>query len=250
MLGTGYGECRIKKKTSKDYRKRGGVIIDERLLIDAPEDIFEVAEELGYTDLFNKVSDVVISHSHTGHFSRTSIERLAQKRSIRVFASRAVLSSLVGIENTELIEISTFTQFSAGKYSVAVVPSNHFTDDPTEDVFNFLILGEKNLFYALDGGWINTKTWNALKQLQLDAVIMDTALDTMPPSEKNLYHNDIHTVAKIKAIMDSAKITNEKTRFILSHIPSSKKRQIHDELSPIASEYGLSLAYDGYFASI
>ena len=250
MLGTGYGECKIKKKTSKDYRKRGGVLIDEKLLIDAPEDIFEVAEELGFSDLFNKVSDVVISHSHKGHFCRETIERLAQKRSIRVFASRTVLSQLVDVENVELIEISLFTQFSTGKYTVAVVPTNHFTDNPDEDVFNFLVLGEKNLFYALDGGWIHIKAWMALKQVQLDAVIMDTALEVAMPSEKNLYHNDIHTVAKIKAIMDNAKITGEKTRFILSHIPSSRKRQIHDELSPIAAEYGISLAYDGYFATI
>ena len=115
MLGTGYGECKVKKKTSKDYRKMGGVLIDDSLLIDAPADIFEVAEELGYSDLFDGVESVIISHSHKGHFSRDTIERLAEKKKIRVYASRFVLSSLSDLKNIELFPISLFTQFNTGK---------------------------------------------------------------------------------------------------------------------------------------
>ena len=250
MLGTGYGECKVKKKTSKDYRKKGGVLIDDTLLIDAPSDIFEVAEELGYSDLFDGVDSVIISHSHKGHFSRETIERLAEKKKIRVYASRFVLSSLSDLKNIELFPISLFTQFNTGKYSVAVVPSNHVTDIPDEDAFNFIVMGERNLFYCLDGGWINSRAFSAVKQLKLDALIMDCALETAPPTEKNLFHNDIHTLARIKAIFDSAGITHEKTRFILSHLPSLKKREIHDELTPIASGYGMTVAYDGYFITL
>ena len=90
MLGTGYGECKIKKKTLKDYRHLGGVLIDEKILIDAPADIFEVAEELGFSDMFDKVSDVVISHSHRGHFSVDAIMSLA-KRGIRVYGTGKLL---------------------------------------------------------------------------------------------------------------------------------------------------------------
>ena len=39
ILGTGYGECKIKNRISKDFRKSGGVIIDDRILIDAPADL-------------------------------------------------------------------------------------------------------------------------------------------------------------------------------------------------------------------
>ena len=50
MLGTGYGECKLKKRTSKEYRGRGGVLIDDTLLIDAPADLLTVADELGISD--------------------------------------------------------------------------------------------------------------------------------------------------------------------------------------------------------
>ena len=29
ILGTGYGECKIKKKSSRDFRRKGGVFIDD-----------------------------------------------------------------------------------------------------------------------------------------------------------------------------------------------------------------------------
>lgn len=250
MLGTGYGECKVKKKTSKDYRKKGGVLIDDTLLIDAPSDIFEVAEELGYSDLFERVECIIISHSHPGHFSRETVERLAERKRIRVYASRFVLSELSCLKNAELIPISSFTQFSIGKHSVAVVPSNHKTDNPDEDCFNFIVMSDRNLFYCLDGGWINSRAFAAIEQLKLDAIIMDCALEAAPPSVKNLIHNDIHTLARIKCIMESAGVVHEKTRFIISHIPSLRKRQIHDELAPIASDYGMTLAYDGYFVTL
>ena len=250
MLGTGYGECKTKKKASKDYRKSGGVLIDDTLLIDAPLDIFEVAEELGLTDLLAKVTDVLISHSHPSHFSLEALKKLSLKKNLNVYATRAVLSQIEDAPRLSLFEISPFTKITLGSYDVLSLPTNHKTDILDEHCLNFLLIGEKNLFYALDGGWIHSGTFQILKTTKLDAVIFDTALETAPPTEKNLYHNDIYTAARIKSIFLSSKIASESTRFILSHIPSPRKRAIHEELSPIAKEEGLTLAYDGYFARI
>ena len=69
-------------------------------------------------------------------------------------------------------------------------------------------------------------------------------------SERNLYHNDINTLARIKRIYEQNGVANEKTKFILSHVPTDKKRDIHDELTPIAAKLGMIVAYDGYFARI
>ena len=223
LLGSGYGECKIKKKTTRDYRKRGGVLIDERLLIDAPEDIFEVAEELGFPDVFSKVTDIVISHSHPGHFSPEALARLAEKKRIRVFASRAVLRTIADIPMLDLVEIAPFTQFNTGYHKVAVIPSNHNTENPDEPCFNFVIMADKNLFYMLDGGWINRPAFDALRQIRIDGVIMECALGCAPPSEKLLYHNDIRALGVLKGILVDAKITHEKTKYIYSK-PVSRQR--------------------------
>ena len=49
---------------------------------------------------------------------------------------------------------------------------------------------------------------------------------------------------------NSSSAANEKTRFILSHIPSPKKRSVHEELSERAREDGFTVAYDGYFLTV
>ena len=250
MLGTGYGECKLKKRTSKEYRGLGGVLVDDTLLIDAPEDLFNVADELGISDMLKTVTDVIISHSHRGHFSPEVIDKMARKRRIRIYASREVLVQLSDNPNIIKYEIGVFMQFAVGAYYVATLPSNHSTANLSEECFNFLITGDRCIFYALDGGWINGRAWNVLKLVKLDAVICDAALETQPASERNLYHNDLGTLERIKSIYEQNGVTNEKTKFILSHIPTDKRREIHEELSPIAQKLGMTVAYDGYFARI
>ena len=250
ILGTGYSECKVKNKISKDFRKRGGVVIDDRILIDAPADVIEAADELGFSDVFKTVSVILISHSHEGHFSPEVILKLARKRKIRVLASRSVLLKIPTSENIELIEIAPYMQFTIGDYNVAVLPSNHKTDDYKEDCFNFLFTGARNFFYALDGGFINERAWRILKQVSIDVIIADAALENAEPCEDNLYHNDIYTLKRMKAIFSTHGVVTEKTKFILSHLPSDKRRAVHDELTPIAEENGMILAYDGYFTRI
>jgi len=250
FLGTGYGECKIKKKTSKDYRKSGGVIIDDKILIDAPLDIFDVADELGIADILSKITDVIISHSHPAHFSAEAITKLSEKKKLNVYATRAVLSEITPSAKISMFEIKEFTKFALSEYEIITLPTNHKTEKPDEKCLNFILSGEKSLFYALDGGFINTEAFSLLKTMHIDAVIADTALEAESATEKNLYHNDIHTVARIKDIFFTSKISHENTKFILSHIPSPRRRAIHEELSPIAKEYGLTLAYDGYFLRI
>ena len=108
FLGTGYGECKIKKKTSKDYRKSGGVLIGDNILLDAPIDIFDVTDELGISDLLQKVTDVIISHSHSAHFSSEAIAKLSERKHLNVYATRTVLSMIPPSENLSLFEITEF----------------------------------------------------------------------------------------------------------------------------------------------
>lgn len=250
MLGTGYGDCKIRNKLSKDCRKSGGVVIDDRILIDAPADVIDAADELGFSDIFRLISVILISHSHPGHFSAEAISKIAKKRKIKILASREVLMMIPHAENIEMIEISSYMQFTVGEYNVAILPSNHRTDVFEEECFNFLFTGPKNLLYSLDGGWINERAWKIYKHVPLDVIIADVALDISDPCEENLHHNDIYTLTRMKAVFEATGVVHEKTRFILSHIPTDKKRSVYDDLAPIAAERGMIIAYDGYFTRV
>ena len=250
LLGTGYGECQLKKKNSKEYRGTGGAIIDESILVDAPDDIFEIAEDLGFPDVFKKISDVVITHSHRGHFSPRAVNRLAMKKRVNVFATREVLDMLPENENLQKNEIKPLDKFKIGSIEAIALPTNHQTEIITESCLNFLFIKDKTLFYGLDGGAVNSTAYSILSQISLDAAVLEIALSDAPPSPALMIHNDVEAAARIKAVFDSAGISHEKTRFILTHIPTDKKRELHSELSAEASRRGMTLAYDGYFAKI
>ncbi len=249
MLGTGYGECKIKKRTVMDFRRRGGVLIDEKILIDAPSDIFDVADELGFADMFSGVSDVIISHSHEGHFSVETIEKLAVSP-IRIYATGKVLELIPENPNIEKIKLSTSTPVEFDGYTLYSLPANHSTEIKGEMCLNFIISKDKTLLYALDGGGINFNAWKTVSQLKLDAVITECALELSPTVYSLTYHNNIMAAAMLRDILISGGIAEENVKFVLTHIPMSKKRSIHAELSDQSRALGMYVAYDGYYFSV
>lgn len=249
MLGTGYGECKIKKKTVKDFRRKGGVIVDGKILIDAPSDIFDVALDLGFSDMFDEVFDVVISHSHPSHFSSETVSELSKNKKIRVYATGKVLDLIPDVPNIEKIKLSISAPVTIGEYTLYSLPSNHETDIRGETCLNFLLVRDKVLFYALDGGLINFTAFKLLSLIKPDAVIMDCALELKETSSASVYHNGIEGAKLVRDILSSTS-AEQNVKFVLSHIPSDRKRSVHDELSARAGEYGMSVAYDGYFFSI
>ena len=250
MLGTGYGECKVRKKSVKDFRRHGGVLIDEKILIDAPADIFDVAEELGFSDMFDNVRDVIISHSHSGHFSPDAIIKLASNKSLKVYATGKVLDLIPDSENIEKVKLSTSAPTMIDDYTLYSLQANHATDIKGEMCLNFVISRDKSVLYDLDGGGINFTAWKTLSQIKIDAVISECALELSETSYAATYHNNLSAVKALKDILVSGKMCEDNVKFILTHIPSDRKRSLHDELSSMARSYGMYVAYDGYFFSV
>ena len=250
MLGTGYGECKIKRPVLKDFRRHGGVLIDEKILIDAPSDVFEVADDLGFSDMFDNVQDIIISHSHPGHFSADTIVKLGARRKVRVYATGKVLELIPDTDSIEKIKLSTSTPVEIDGYTLYSMTANHATDIKGEMCLNFVLVRNKALLYALDGGGLSFSAWKTLSGLKIDAALIDCALELSGYSGASVYHNNFAATLAIRDTMVSAKIATPGLRTVLSHIPSSKKRPIHDELSEVARGYGMTVAYDGYFFSV
>lgn len=248
LLGTGYGDCKVRKKCSFDVRGKGGVVIDEKILIDAPEDIFNVAASLGFSDIFKEITEIFISHSHRGHFSREAIEELAKKRKIRVFASGDVLSLLPENEKIETVELFPFMPIDLSGYRILPLPASHEIENSAEMCFNFIISREKTLFYGLDSAGISLAAWKMLKQEKIDTFILDCALENKDYSSKNMQHGNFAEILKTRKIFVDAKICTEDAKFILSHIPTDRRRSIHEEMTEIAKTHGFTVAYDGYFS--
>lgn len=250
MLGTGHGECKVRKKAVKDYRRRGGVLIDDKILIDAPADIFDVAEELGFSDMFSCVEYVIISHSHPAHFSAEAIVRLAKGKSVSVFATGKVLELIPDIPNITKIKLTTTAPAEFSGYTLYSLAANHASDIRGEMCLNFLLSRDKALLYALDGGGLSFSAWKTLSGLHIDAVITECALENSPSCFASIYHNNVSAVKTMRDILVNSGISGAGVKFVLTHIPSDRKRSVHDELSSAVSGLGMSVAYDGYFFSV
>ncbi len=250
MLGTGYGECKTKKFISKDYRRHGGVLLDSKVLIDAPADIFDLSDELGISDLLDGVTSVFISHSHKGHFDSETIGKLAKRKKISVFGSIAVLNSVLPSPNIERIPIKPYQPIDLGAYKIIPLPAPHRTGNTKEPCYNFLISADRNLLYSLDGSILRADYLWLLPLFKLDAVIMDTAEETKDVSKFFLQHGSFETNKMARSLMISLGAASDKTRFILSHIPTDRKRSVHEELTELAKNSCLTVAYDGYFFTI
>lgn len=251
LLGTGYGECKIKKRNSMDFRRSGGALVDDKILIDAPSDIFDVADELGFSDMFSAVTDVIISHSHPSHFSAKTLLRLSQKRKINVYATEAVLKLIP--DNDSIEKIKLYVSFPAvidGKYTLYSLPANHSTDIVGEVCMNFVIASDKALLYALDGGGISLRGWNILSSVKINSCILDCALANGDATYALTYHNNLVSAKLVRDILIGSGICEQNAKFVLSHIPTDKKRSIHTELNEEASKLGMTVAYDGYFWSV
>ena len=252
FFGTGaLDSFRIKNKLSKEYRRFSTLLIDEKLIIDPSEDIFEFIETFMLQGILDDVNDVFITHSHIDHFSITAIERLASNKRIRVYASSAMKDEILSIKNVDYIEIYPFAIQKIGKYTVLPLPANHKTDIPYETTLNYLIeCDEKKLFYGLDGAFVNPSAVEILGQITLDAVVLDCALGTDGYSAKSANHNNLDMVRTIYDIFVASGTANDSTKFILSHIPALKKRFMHEEMCEATLDSPFKVAYDGYFVGI
>ncbi len=251
FLGTGGLGIRPRNKFSRDYRRFSTLLVDEHIIIDPSEDIFEFEESFMLSGMLREVKEAFITHSHLDHFSVSAIEKLAKSGNLRVYATEALKEELSSVRGIELVLLIPFSLVRIGKYSILPLPANHKTDIKTETALNFLIECEgKTVFYGIDGSFINPEAWHILKEIKLDAVILDCALANDGYSQASVNHNNLAAAIAVKDVFLSANVAGENTKFILSHIPTSKKHSIHDELSEAVADMPFKIAYDGYFIGI
>ena len=252
FLGTGgLGKARLKNKLSKDYRRFATLLVDEDLIINPTEDTFEFEDSFMLFGMLKGVKDVFITDSGLEHFSILALERLAGYGKIRVYASEKLRDEISTLDNVDFTAVSPFSLVECEGKRVMVLPANYKSDDPFEDSFNFLIdCGEKNIFYGLDGAWLNPSAWKVLREMKLDAVILDCAAGLEEYSENCINHNNLRMATEIRNVMLTSGVAEENTKFILSHIPTDKKRSIHEDMCLAVEETPFRIAYDGYFLGI
>lgn len=222
FLGTGAADWDpAKADASPDFRRLSSLLVDGRLLIDPGPCVYEFEKTFGYEGLLAGVTDVILTHPHSDHFSRETLHRLE--------STGAVFHETAAGDTLEL-EGYTVRAYAAN-HRTAENPV-HFTVESKEDGRRF--------FYGCDGAWMFYETYRALLEYgRLDLMIFDCTIGDIRGDYRIFEHNNIAMVSEMAATFN--KIC---PRFMVSHLARTLHPATHAETAEVLAKYGLECARD------
>lgn len=250
---------RAKIAGGRNIRGRSQAIIDEKLLIDFPADT--CMRVLNGTLDLPSIHDCIITHRHSDHLYAPDLEMRkkgmckADGEIFRVYASRPASDiikeqmDIYGLyEVVELHAIKPFDVFTvAGEYKVTALPATHdpkVIPDGGRAVFYIIEKDGKRILYAHDTGYFSEETWKYLEENR--PYFSFASLDcTGGPRSAGANHMGLSLCKEVTDRLKACGCFDGSTRVVLNHF-SHNGGLIHDELVPVAAEYGFEVSYDGF----
>jgi phosphoribosyl 1,2-cyclic phosphate phosphodiesterase len=243
---------KARKLGGRNLRTRSSLQIDDGLKIDFPPD--SLAHSRMYGLDFSRLQYILFTHAHFDHLAPKELTYLIppfalqdKTKSIRLFGSAECMELLhdpqkqIERDRPQLLnEITFFQHFQLGDYDIHTLKANHGTKDQSLNYF----IGENGryLLYASDTGLYEQETWDYLKGMRADLVIIEcTAGPQSPPYKQHLGFPDVRTFRRIAEEQGTA---DEHTRWVLTHF-SHVGGMLHDELQALTTPYGFTVAWDG-----
>jgi len=190
LLGTGAAEgvpaflssTRVsdyaRKHGGREIRSRAGALIDNHIKIDlGPDSLFQMNRDgLDARDW----SALFFTHSHDDHFAIEELQYGLYPFSeedampFTIFGNASVCAMLDAKYPNWPIDIQTTHSFESnqwGEYTVIPIAARHIEDEDAQN----LIFQEsgKSFLYATDTGYWLEPTWEFLKTIQLDCLVME-----------------------------------------------------------------------------
>lgn len=241
FTGTLYGDCKVKKKSSRDFRRCASLLIDDRLLMDATADLTDFIDFYGFPDLRQEICAVLISAADPKFLSADTLLYLSRGRELSVYGPPEVAALLPPAEGLRFFPIRPFSMTDVLDYKVFALP----TDTPGE--YNYAVCRDRAILCLPHGGILPASVLRALCGVHFDLLVANCPLLDAPPTE-DIYRCGSLTVWRLmRAVLLSSEILSERSRFLLTSLPTDKKRPIHDEMTVLAAEEKMTVASDGYF---
>lgn len=245
-------ECckRVRKEKGKNIRRRAGVIIDDRLMIDFGADVFT---QMLDNDLdLTAVENIVFTHSHSDHFAYEDLlnrgSYASRNRTLEttgVYGNGAIIKQMEkGLAEKRALHIHLFTPNKTervGEYEVTPLLTQHAAG---EDSYVLLIQKDgKSYLHFTDSGYPTEELIATLKEKckNLTAIAMDCTFSTM--EQEFFGHMNLSQNVKLKARLLEEGIATENTLFYATHI--FHLGGLHQEICDQATPHGIEVAYDG-----
>ncbi|MGQ9595972.1 MAG: MBL fold metallo-hydrolase [Thermoproteota archaeon] len=262
FLGTGaaegwpglFCECeacnRARALGGKNFRTRSSIHIDESYKVDLPPDTY--FHVLRYNLNLVEVKHLFVTHTHYDHLHpdellmrRMPFAHMRREEPLHIYGNGQALDYVEKVVkdpsklNLILHSVEPFCTMKVDKLEVMPLLANH-SPDQTCLLYLFEING-KTVLHGHDSGWFPEETWSALKNYDLDLVILDCTNGGLPGID---YHMGIEGVLETKRRMVSWHIAKRETIFVATHF-SHNGGLLHDQLVSKLLPEGVRVAFDG-----
>ena len=245
FLGTGGSNC-IREEKSGLCRRHSAALLDNELMLDCGSHIFDFAEYYGNKNLYDNVTDIVITHNHYDHFCPESILKIAENKKIRVGCAKDIMNEIGEHSNIEYTIFKPFETKTMGAYEITPLLANHHVIlDGDACAFHYTIKTPdgKEVFYGLDGAWFLRPSWEEMKKHKFDVMVLDCTV-----GDNNDWRLCEHnTIPMLRMLVEAIHMENmiaENGVIVASHIAIPLHRP-HTETKELLKNSGMHTAYDG-----
>ncbi|MDD7738898.1 MAG: MBL fold metallo-hydrolase [Fusicatenibacter sp.] len=250
--------CRVCRESMKlggrNLRSRSQALLNDELLLDFPPDT--VLHAMRYGLDWDKITDCLITHSHSDHFYPEDVEMASpeytyEHQPIHFYSALDGYEKLKQVTDRDfmreqavphLIEPGKrFTVGTKNQYSVLPLWANH--DPATSPVIYSITDGKKRMLYAHDSGIFSEASFEGLaSEEHYDLVSLDCTGCLSTGWRDG--HMCLETNLEVLERMRSMHLIDDKTIVVLNHF-SHNGGQTYDEMQREADRYGILVSYDG-----
>ena len=258
FLGTGAADWPLKNYPddsspllSGEFRGYSSILINGKILVDCGPTVPKAMEAFS-VDL-SRLKYILITHTHRDHFSLKSIEKVIEMagRKLELRVEEGAVDMAGPLKKfCDIRRMKVGKEFSLGKHSVLPLPANHRVSKSAEKALHFLFnLAGKHVLYALDGAWLETPSWKAIQNLQLEAVIWDGTIGDIPGDYRVFAHNSLPMIRLMNQSLKANGVLKDSSRIILSHMARTL-HPTHEKLQVKLADEGMEAAHDGMIVRI
>jgi phosphoribosyl 1,2-cyclic phosphate phosphodiesterase len=259
LLGTGAAEgipafysnsevsCYARKHGGKDVRTRSGALVDSVLKIDLPPDtLYHMhRDRLDATEW----TAMLFTHSDDDHFSPEELQYCLYPFSemdfltFTIYGNDAIVPRLHEMYPSwpmDIVLSRSFEPFCHGPYKITPIHANHKLE---EDAQNLLISRDnRTLLYATDTGVWFEPTWEFLKDVSLDLLVIECTEGLHCTDYDG--HLDVETMLEVLERLRKQGTVRSDTKVCTTH-HSHNGGATHAQLEDVLKPHGVDVGFDG-----